>query len=235
MVPKGAALLLLLLCLNGCLRREGRNTDCNWPRESDARPLDTSHFEDRYHLSRDAEYAEELAIAFADRHHGLRTGHFVSAAVYARERDRCMATLFQQIANDHRVEPRSVAAGLEADRLLVDTATNLPVVFLYLLVALVLVRQILRRYPPHDGWTSALVMLTVGSFLFALIGSMAGEFWAMNAESVRNGSGHISYRAMRLVWARYPGPMYALLWLLFWAAAAFGLRTHRQKAHSAIA
>jgi hypothetical protein len=44
----------------GCVRRDGRNSDCKWPCEI---PV---HSADARHLSADAEFGEDLAIRYAD-------------------------------------------------------------------------------------------------------------------------------------------------------------------------
>jgi hypothetical protein len=56
-----------VLGASGCLRRDGRNSDCRWPGESSNHPVSARH------LSTDAEFAEDLAIRYADVHFGLRT------------------------------------------------------------------------------------------------------------------------------------------------------------------
>jgi hypothetical protein len=84
--------VVLLLCATGCVRHDGRNSDCRWPAETASRPADARH------LSADAEFAEDLAIRYADSHHGLRTPYYVSGEAYDAARDRCMAELFEQIA-----------------------------------------------------------------------------------------------------------------------------------------
>ena len=55
-----AAFVLVLFCAAGCVRREGRNSDCRWPGETGEHPAS------EWHLSRDAEFAEDLAIRYAD-------------------------------------------------------------------------------------------------------------------------------------------------------------------------
>lgn len=67
-----SAMLLVYLIDVGCARRDGRNSDCKWPTEVAA------HSPDAQHLSADAELAEDLAIRYADVHHGLRTPYYVS-------------------------------------------------------------------------------------------------------------------------------------------------------------
>src|SRR5438309_10878216 len=78
-----SATLLVFLAAVGCVRRDGRNSDCKWPTEI------VRHAPDARHLSVDAEFAEELAIRYADTHHGLHTPYYVSGEAYAGARERC--------------------------------------------------------------------------------------------------------------------------------------------------
>src|SRR6266700_161412 len=57
--------LVISLALTGCIRREGRNSDCIWP-EVNARPLDPSRGGDARHLREDGELAEDLAVRYMD-------------------------------------------------------------------------------------------------------------------------------------------------------------------------
>jgi hypothetical protein len=54
--------LLVSLTIVGCIRREGRNADCKWPAEISRQSANARH------LSADAEFAEDLAIRYADAH-----------------------------------------------------------------------------------------------------------------------------------------------------------------------
>ena len=82
------AAALVLLCAAGCVRRDGRNSDCRWPGETGGHPASA------WHLSRDAEFAEDLAIRYAYVHYW----HTPYWAGYGAARDRCVGTLFEQIA-----------------------------------------------------------------------------------------------------------------------------------------
>ena len=61
----------------------------------------------------DSEFAEDLAIRYADIHHGLRTPHFVSGEAYDAARDRCLETLFEEIAKTHGVATGAVSNSLD--------------------------------------------------------------------------------------------------------------------------
>src|SRR5215831_16270288 len=101
---------LFTLTAAGCVRREGRNSDCRWPGETPA------HSADARHLSGDAEFAEDLAIRYADTHFGLRTPGYVSGEEYDAARDRCMASLCDRIATAHGVSVETVAIALGRNR-----------------------------------------------------------------------------------------------------------------------
>ena len=197
---------LVFFCAAGCVRREGRNSDCKWPPERAARAATTRH------LSEDAEFAEDLAIRYSDMHHGLRTPYFVSGEDYASNRDRCMAELFGEIAKQHNVPIERVYGSLGQNRAYVDLAINLPFALLYCLVAAVVARAVWRRYPPAEsGWLPGATMILFLSLAFSVAFIMVGDIWARIAETYRVGNDHMSYRADRLLWARH-------LTALFWAA-----------------
>src|SRR6266516_7968208 len=59
-VPLVVITVVLLLGAGGCVRRDGRNSDCKWPAET------VHHAATARHLSADAEFAEDLAIRYAD-------------------------------------------------------------------------------------------------------------------------------------------------------------------------
>ncbi len=179
---------LVFFCAAGCVRREGRNSDCKWPPERAARAATTRH------LSEDAEFAEDLAIRYSDMHHGLRTPYFVSGEDYASNRDRCMAELFGEIAKQHNVPIERVYGSLGQNRAYVDLAINLPFALLYC-----------------RGWLPGATMILFLSLAFSVAFIMVGDIWARIAETYRVGNDHMSYRADRLLWARH-------LTALFWAA-----------------
>src|SRR5438105_3397176 len=135
---------LVLLAAVGCVRRDGRNSDCKWPTEV------VTHAPDAPHLSADAEFAEDLAIRYADTHHGLHTPYYVSREAYASARDSCVETLFEQIAKEHGVSLGQVSDSLGRNRLHVDLAEILPFVLPCCFAAAAAVRTIWRRYPPIE-------------------------------------------------------------------------------------
>ncbi len=173
---------MLLLCAAGCVRRDGRNSDCRWPAET-SRPRAGAR-----HLSADAEFAEDLAIRYADTHHGLRTPYYVSGEAYDAARDRCMAALFEQIATEHGVPTANVAGSLGRNRAGIDVAVNFPFVLLYGFVAAAVARMMWRRYPPAEhGWIPGVIMALFLSLVFAAGCTMLGELWSWTAETYRIG------------------------------------------------
>jgi hypothetical protein len=207
------AAAMFLFCAAGCVRRDGRNSDCRWPGEN------VQHSASNWHLSQDAEFAEDLAIRYADVHHGLRTPYYVSSEDYNAGRDSCMATLFAEIARQHDVPVELVYKLLGRNRVYIDAVEVLPFALLYCFLVAVLSRVILRRYPPADGWTSSAIMMLLLSVGFALGGIMIGEVWSWFLEGYRVGNAHMSYRAQRLIWSRHPSALFSGALLLFWLIA----------------
>lgn len=207
--------LLLFGCAIGCVRRDGRNSDCRWPAEAGGLRADARH------LSADAEFAEDLAIRFADTHHGLRTPHYVSGAAYDAARDRCMADLFGAIARSHGVPVASVSSSLGQNRADIDIAEILPFVLLSCLGAAGAVPLIWRKYPPaENGWLGGMLMLVFLSVVFAAGSTLLGEVWCWGAESFRIGNGHMSYRVQRLWWGRHRPELFVAAVVAFCLAGA---------------
>jgi hypothetical protein len=217
-----AAASMIILFLVGRVRSDGRNSDCRWPGEN------ATHQASAWHLSEDAEFAEDLAIRYADVHHGLRTPYYVSGDVYNAGRDGCMATLFAQIAREHGVTVQDVYNALGRNRVYVDLIGILPFVLVYCFVVASVMTLIWRRYPPvEDGWTPGIVMLLLFSFAFALGGVMIGETWSWIVERYRVGNPHMSYRAQRLIWSRHPTALLASAIVIVWLAALDSIRRLR--------
>ncbi|HXN46825.1 MAG TPA: hypothetical protein VN893_09325 [Bryobacteraceae bacterium] len=207
------ATLLLSLVGAGCVRREGRNADCKWPAETSGRSADPRH------LSADAEFAEDLAIRYADIHFGLRTPN--ASEAYGAQRDRCMGSLFEEIAREHGVPVGRVSGALGQNRADIDVAENMPFALLCCFAAIVLARLLWRRYPPAEhGWIPGAIMALFVSLAFAVGSTMLGELWSPCAESWRIGNGHMSYRADRLWWGGHRPELFAGAVVAFWLAAA---------------
>lgn len=206
-------------CASGCIRLEGRNSDCKWPRETVTGPLTARH------LSEDAEFAEDLAIRYADAHHGLRTPYYVSGEDYASNRDRCEAMLFGEIANQHSVPTQRVYDSLGQNRAYIDLAINLPFGLIYCLVVAAVARAVWRRYPPaENGWLPGTAMILFLSVAFSIGFILVGDLWARIAETYRVGNGHMSYRADRLIWVRHQTALFSAAFVTSLLTAAEAAR-----------
>ncbi len=206
--------LVLLLGAAGCVRRAGRNSDCRWPRET------VPHIASPRHLSADAEFAEDLAIRYADIHHGLRTPNYVSGEAYAAARAQCMQALFEQVASEHAVPVEQVAGLLGRNRGYIDLAENLPFLLLYWLAAAAVARMVWRQYSPDEnGWAAGAIRNLFVSMFVAGGGTMIGETWAWAVEGFRIGNGHMSYRAQRLLWNQHRSMLFVAALIVFWLAA----------------
>ncbi len=212
MSPRLAIVMLFVLAAGGCVRRDGRNSDCRWPGETPSHPVSARH------LSADAEFAEDLAIRYADAHFGLHSP--TPSENYDAERDRCMERLFGEIGKEHGVPVEQVSGSLGRNRANIDLAESLPFALLYGLAAMLGARIIWRRYAPADaGWAPGITMALFASVVFAAGGTMVGEIWNSLAETYRIGNGHISYRADRLFWAKHRFELFAAALMIFWSAA----------------
>jgi len=225
------AALGLLICMTstGCVRREGRNADCIWPKEPDARTLDPRLRADAGHLREDVEFAEDLAIRYMDAQRRPQTGQFKLGRPPGEVMNTCRDSLLKQISTSHQVPPREVVQFFGRRRLAIDVAVILPFLLLYGLLAIVLAGWLRRRYPPEDGLIAALAMALCCSLAFGVAGLLSGEEWSLAAESIRVGTGHLSYRADRLPWARHRISFLLVCVALFWSAVAVQFRARRRQ------
>ena len=217
-----SATILLSLSIVACVRREGRNADCKWPGEIPLHPADPRH------LSADAEFAEDLAIRYADTHYGLRTPNYVSGEVYDAARNRCIGSLFEQIAKEHGVPVGLVSGALGRNRADIDIAVNLPFWLFYCLATIAVARLLWGKYPPAEhGWIPGVTMVLVLSLVTAALGTMIGEMWSWLAEAYRIGNDHMSYRVPRLWCVQHRAELFAGAAIGFWLAAAAAARRVR--------
>jgi len=202
-------IFLSLLFVIGCVRRDGRNSDCTWPKEHD------THAADARHLSADAEFAEDLAIRYAD------TRRYASPEEYVAARDRCMGSLFEQIAKEHNVPVEYVSGALGHNRARIDLAVNLPFVLLYCFAAVAASWLLWRTYPPSvHGWVPGAIMAIFLSLAIPAAGTLLGEAWSGTAESLRVGTGHLSDRTQRLWWIRHRAQLFVGGVAVFWLAVS---------------
>jgi len=218
--PKNLALFMAMasvMSLGGCVRRDGRNSDCRWPEEAPVQPLSARH------ISADAEYAEDLAIRFADAHFGRHSPN--PSEGYPAERDACRDRLFGEVAKEHGIPVTQVANSLARNRAYIDLAELLPFALFYGLAAILGALIIWRRYPPaEDGWTSGIVMTLFISLAFAATSALLGEVWNWVVEGHRIGNSHMSYRAERLFWPNHRFELFIAALLIFWLAAILEAR-----------
>ena len=142
-------LLGLSLLLFGCVRREGRNSDCKWT----SAPTGV----DRRDLRADLEFAEELAIRYMEAHAGPR-----DQAVAAKAKNYCMGILLAEIGKERGVSAQEAFRSFGQRAALVDLMMNLPFLFVLVLAGDFAARRLLVRYPPSDGRTPAVMMICFG-------------------------------------------------------------------------
>lgn len=211
---------VFVLWVSGCVRSDGRNSDCRWPGEA------SNHSVSARHLSADAEFAEDLAIRYADAHFGRHSA--TPSENYEAERDACMDRLFAEIGKEHGVPVEQVSDSLGRNRAYIDVAELLPFALLYGLVAIVAACKIWRRYPPaEDGWTPGIVMALFVSLAVAATSALLGEVWNWIVEGHRIGNSHMSYRAGRLFWHSHRLELFVAALLIFWLAAMLAARRAR--------
>jgi len=218
-----STLVLVLLAGCACVRRDGRNSDSKWPGEA------PKHSVDARHISADAEFAEDLAIRYADTHYGRHSPN--PSEEYGTKRDECMAKLFAEIAKDHGVPLQQVSSSLGHNRAYIDAAIYLPFELLYCIAAAALAPMIWRRYPPiADGWAPGVVMTVFLSVVIAAGCVLCGEQWGWVAETYRIGNKHMSYRADRLWWSQHRFALFSGAVAVFWL---FGVEALRRVSRSA--
>lgn len=192
---------------------------CEWPPESVV-TLDLRSPGDRVHLTEDALAAEDIAIGYADRTHGMRA-KTINADLYVAARKRCMTELFDVIADNHNVSRQRVGESLTLRRMGSDLTVFLPIVALHALVAFAVAKRLRRRFPLEEGLFTAGAVILISSLLVSTLAVLAGEAWGFLAESIRIGNGHISYRAMRVPWIHHRSELFASGVLAFWLIAVF--------------
>jgi hypothetical protein len=217
--PRLVIVMALVLGAGGCVRRDGRNSDCRWPGETSNDPVTARH------LSADAEFAEDLAIRYADSHFGPRSPN--PSETYPAERDQCIERLFEEIGKQHGVTAEQVSGSLDHNRAYIDLAEVLPFALLYTFAAIVGARMIWRRYPPEDGYAPGIAMAMFVSLAFAAGSTMLGEQWNWFVEGHRIGNNHMSYRVWRMFWPKHRLELFVGALFIFWSAAINAARRVR--------
>jgi hypothetical protein len=204
------AVIVLSVCVSGCLDRTRVNEQCQW-RPDSAGALDLTRANEQRHLYDDVELAEELAIRNADAIYKQRFGSYGHGGLIenGRLRERCMASLLSAVAAAHELRVEQVeharARGYRDPRW--DLGVLLSFGCLYGLLAWQIVRALSRRFPPDEGGegliASLLVSVPAGLTAFQLFMLWGGAF-----EAVRLGNGHVSsYRMARNPWPAHSGTL----------------------------
>jgi hypothetical protein len=200
------ALLLVLFFLSGCVRRTGRNADCQWPHT----PPSVSQRD----LGADLEFAEDLAIRYMDAHYGPR-----DPAAAAQAKNRCLSLMLEEIGKEHGMTAEKAFRSFGKRSAAVDLTMNFPFILLYILAANFAIRRVLQRYPPSEGLMGSIIIMMLASVAFGAIGVVLGQQWSSMAESIRVGSTHLSNRALRLPISKHPSEAFIFATALFGAMA----------------
>jgi hypothetical protein len=195
--------IVLSVCVTGCLDRTRVNAQCEWSPESTS-ALDLTDWSKQLHLYKDVELAEELAIRYADTVHKERFGFDGHGGLIenGRLRDRCMAALMSAIAARHdlplgRVE-QARARGYRDARW--DLGVLLSFACLFGLFAWIIAWAISRRFPVDEGWP-ALITPLLASVPIGIAALQLFTLWGAGLEAFRLGNGHVSsYRAAKSPW-----------------------------------
>jgi hypothetical protein len=215
-----AALPLVILAVTGCVRRDGRNPDCKWPGEPNARRLQRDQPGDMRHLRGDIEFAEELAVEYMDAHRRPGSGTSGPPRSASEDLNTCLATLLQQIAKSHGVSRTEIIENFGRRSILIAICELLPFVLLYLFLSVLLIDKVRSRYRPDEGVVVGLLMMLLASLAAGIGGGLLGEQLAAFVEMIRVGNGHMSYRADRVPWPYYQASLFGLYFALFWVVAA---------------
>ena len=216
--------LFALACglLTGCVTESsGTDAACQW-RPNAASVLSPEQLSPEQlspeQLSKDAERAEDLAIRYADGHDRPGTNPGSTSEHYHRTIDQCMDTLFQAVAAQHHVTPQEVRDSIDKHRSTsLDVAVMLSFGLLYAYFVNRFVRGIWRRFPPKRDRMLGVLATAVIAPVAGLLGGVAGELWAFQAECIRIGYGHLVGRFDRTLWAHdRPGILVAAI-VIFWA------------------
>ncbi len=175
------ALPLAILAVTGCVRRDGRNSDCKWPGEPNARRLRGDQPGDMRHLRGDIEFAEELAIEHMDARRGRRSGASKRPQSDSKDLNTCLATLLQQIAKSHGVSRTEIIENFGRRSVPIAIGELLPFVPLYLFLSVLLVNKVIHRYPPQDDLAVWLVMILLSSLAAGIGGALLGKQWRISS------------------------------------------------------
>jgi hypothetical protein len=217
-----ALIVLMTGGVAGCVRRDGLNADCHWPREA-VSPLDLSNAYQQRHLAGDAQLAEELGIRHGDAYRGRE-----SVEERGRRATGCTRELVAIITHIHGVCVDDVERARLHRELRVDlVAVALPMTCAFCFGAYALGAPLRRRFGAHERG-ALLIATTFASLVASAAGVMIGELWSWIVEMIRVDDSHLSYRALRLPWTHHRFEIFAiglaLFWLMTWLRIRGGIQ-----------
>jgi hypothetical protein len=115
----------------------------------------------------------------------------------AQAKNRCMGILLGEIGKEHGITAQEAFKSFGQRSTAVDLAMNLPFILFYGLAADFLIRRLLGRYPPSEGWMTSVIMIILASVVFGSGGLILAQQWSSLAESIRVGTRHLSNRGLR--------------------------------------
>lgn len=180
----------------------------------------------QHSLRHDAEATEDLAIRYADAHSGPHSGHFDSMIEYARVRDRRLAEMFKTVAARDGVTEEQVRESLSNRLAGVDLFVMLSFALFYVCAA-----GLIARWVPHQNWIAMSAYISV---VVSAAEVLLGEQWAVFVESVRLGTGHLSYRGGRIPWTHHRLALYFAGIAIYLLVAAFRERRTETDARRAM-
>jgi hypothetical protein len=194
---------------------------CAWPTER-LNPSKSNHPSQYAPLAREAEFAEDLAIRYADACCGLHSGdsgHFDGWAEYGQARDQCMATLFQFVARGHGTSVDQVRQSLADRPKLFDWAVILSYALLYGLAVYLLIDKLREEYWRKGERVRGVIITFYASVITSLVGTALSGLWSATMENIRLGNGHLSYRLARIPWQHNQAVILVFAMAVFWMIA----------------
>jgi hypothetical protein len=116
-------------------------------------------------------------------------------AEYGRVRDQRMAEMFKTVATRHGVTEAQVRESLSDRPRGLDLFVMLSFALFYVCAAGLIAQRV-----PRQSWIAMSVYISV---VVSAAGVLLGEEWAGFVESVRLGTGHLSYRGSRIPWSHH--------------------------------
>ncbi len=133
-------------------------------------------------------------------------------AEYGRVRDQRMAEMFKTLAARYGVSEDQVRESLTRRPVGVDLLVMLSFAAFYAWVANLTVRR------------TSIVTTAYASVILGAVAVLLVETWAMFVESVRLGTGHLSYRLERVPWSHHRLALFVAALALYWLVAMFRRR-----------